>query len=255
MTEETNLTNETNNHRETITPTPAETNPSNETHVRSGTKRQYVVLGAIAVAALVGIGLIAYLAGTLLGSGAAEVAATAAPIPTDTPLPPPVVTINGIRSQAKLATVEYSTITEIYNENLPEGWLDEFLGTKERLLMLVYGDVRAGYDLEKLSEDSLWTDGSRVRLVLPAPEILNSSIDFDQTHIVYYENSLILDENNPNLQGEALNQAKSALEKAAVEAGILERANEYGQLYYENFLYSLGFTEVEVVVDAQIFEE
>jgi hypothetical protein len=121
--------------------------------------------------------------------------------------------------------------------------------------MLVYGDVRAGFDLEKLSEGSLWTDGSRVRLVLPAPEILNSSIDFDQTHIVYYENDMILEDNNPNLQGEALSQAKSALEKAAVEAGILERANEYGQLYYENFLYSLGFTDVEVVVDAQIFEE
>lgn len=121
--------------------------------------------------------------------------------------------------------------------------------------MLVYGDVRAGFDLEKLSEDSLWTDGSRVRLVLPAPEILNSSINFDRTRIVYYENNLLLEDNNPNLQGEALEQAKTALEEAAVEGGILERANEYGQLYYENFLYSLGFTEVEVVVDAQIFEE
>ena len=247
MTEETNLTNETNMSNEGNTPT--EANRSNEA------KRQYLVIGAIAVAALIGIGLIAYLAGTLLGGRAPEIATTTTPVQTDTPLPPPVVTINGIKSQAKLATVEYSTITEIYNENLPEGWLDEFLGTKERLVMLVYGDVRAGFDLDKLPEDGLWTDGSRVRLVLPAPEILNSSIDFDQTHIVFYENSLILDENNPNLQGEALNQAKSALEKAAVEAGILERANEYGQLYYENFLYSLGFTEVEVVVDAQIFEE
>ena len=247
MTDESNASNETNVADEATGP--------DESHISPQTTRQYVVIGAITVAALIGVGLIAYLAGTLLGSGLPELAATATPIPTDTPLPPPVVTINGIRSQAKLATVEYSTITEIYNENLPEGWLDQFLGTNERLLMLVYGDVRAGFDLEKLSEESLWTDGDRVRLVLPAPEILNSSIDFDQTHIVYYENNLIFDENNPNLQGEALEQAKSALEKAAVEGGILERANEYGQLYYENFLYALGFTEVEVVVDAQIFEE
>lgn len=238
-----------------------ESNSANETNIADEAtraddgRRQYVVIAAIAVAALIGVGVIAYLAGTLLGSGAPELAATATPLPTDTPLPPPVVTINGIRSQAQLSTVEYSTITEIYNENLPEGWLDQFLGTNERLLMLVYGDVRAGFDLEKLSEDSLWTDGSRVRLVLPAPEILNSSINFDRTRIVYYENNLLLEDNNPNLQGEALEQAKTALEEAAVEGGILERANEYGQLYYENFLYSLGFTEVEVVVDAQIFEE
>ena len=219
------------------------------------TKRQYLTLAAILVAALVGIGLIAYLVGLLLGNTATEAAATPTSQPTATPLPPPVVTITGIKSQAKLATVEYRSVAEIYNENLPEGWLDQFLGTKERLLMLVYGDVRAGFDLEKLSKDSLWTDGTRVRLVLPAPEILNSSIDFDQTHIVYYENNLFLDDNNPDLQGEALKQAKSAIEKAAREAGILDKANEYGQLYYENFLYSLGFTDVEVVVDAQIFKE
>ncbi|MEW5960936.1 MAG: DUF4230 domain-containing protein, partial [Chloroflexota bacterium] len=117
------------------------------------------------------------------------------------------------------------------------------------------GDVQAGFDLDKLNEDSLWTDGRRVRLVLPAPEILSTSIDFDRTHIVYYENNIILDDNNPNLQGEALAQATDAIEKAALESGILTQANEFGRVYYERFLYSLGFTEVEVVVDAQIFKK
>lgn len=217
-------------------------------------RRQYLLLGGIAVVALIGIGLIAFLAGRIWGDGL-SFAATATPLPTETPLPPPVVTISGLKSQAKLSTVEMNTVTEIYNENVPDGWLDGLLGTKEKLLLLVYGDVEAGFDLEKLSEENLWTDGTRVRLVLPAPEILNSSIDFDRTHIVYYENNIILDDNNPNLQGEALAQAKDAIEQAALENGILDRANEYGQLYFENLLYSLGFTEVEVVTDAQIFKE
>lgn len=217
-------------------------------------KRQYLLLGAIAVAALLGVGLIAFLAGSLLG-GETAAAPTATAPPTDTPLPPPVVTIQGIRSQAKLSTVEQTTVTEIYNENVPDGWLDGLLGTKERLLMLTYGSVQAGFDLEKLDEDQLWTDGKRVRLVLPAPEIISSSIDFERTRIIYYENNLLLDDNNPNLQGEALAQAKDAIEQAALEAGILNQANDFGRLYFENFLYSLGFTEVEVVVDAQIFKE
>ncbi len=220
------------------------------------TQRQYLVFGGIAIVALVGIGLIAFLAGALMSGGQnATPSPTPTVPPTDTPLPPPVVTIQGIRGQAKLTTVEYSTVTEIYNENVPEGWLDNLLETKERLLMLVYGDAQAGFDLEKLEEDHLWTDGARVRLVLPAPEILNSSIDFDRTHIVYYENDIIFDDNNPNLQGEALAQAQEAIQQAALESGILDQANEFGQLYFENFLYSLGFTEVEVVVDAQIFKE
>lgn len=208
----------------------------------------YVALGVFVLLILACIGAFTYVAGTLTGKipeGA----------PTRTPLPPPVVSIQKIKAQAKLSTVEYSTITEVYNETPPAGLVDEFLGNKEKLLMLVYGDVEAGFDLNDLSEEDLWTDGQRVRLVLPAPKILNSSINFDRTHIVYYENKLIFDSNNPNLQGEALKQAKDAIAKAALEDGILNRANDYGKLYFENFLYSLGFTEVDVVVDAQIFEK
>lgn len=208
----------------------------------------------LAILALLGVGLMAFLAGRLL-SGATVTATPIALPPTSTPLPPPVVTIQGLKSQAELSTVEQTAVAEIYNENIPDGWLDDFLGTKEQILILAYGEVRAGFDLEKIKEEDLWTDGSSVRLVLPAPEILNSSLDFERTRIVYYENSLILDDGNPNLQGEALGQAKKAIEKAALEANILNQANDFGQLYFENFLYSLGFTDVEVIVDAQIFKE
>ncbi len=214
--------------------------------------RQYPVWGGIAVAALIGIALIAFFVGRLFPPALLP---TATPLPTQTPLPPPVVTIQGIKAQTKLSTIEYNTVTEIYREEVPEGWFDELLGTKERLLMLVYGDVQAGFDLEKLEEGDLWTDGKRVRLVLPAPEILSSSIDFDRTHIVYYENNMILEKNNPNLQGKALEEAQKAIEEAALKEKILDKANTHGKLYYENFLRSLGFTEVEVVTNAQVFEE
>ena len=217
------------------------------------TKSQTGIWIIIGLGALIGVALVAFLAGRLLSGVAA--APTPTPLPTETPLPPPVVTIQGIKSQAKLTTVEQTAVAEIYNENLPDGWLDEFLGTKEQILILTYGQVRAGFDLDKLTEENLWTDGESVRLVLPAPEILNSSLDFDRTRIVYYENNILLDDNDPNLQGEALAQAKESLEKAALEAGILNQANDFGQIYFENFLYSLGFTNVEVVVDAQIFKE
>lgn len=208
--------------------------------------RQMMVWGVIIVVALLGVGSLAFLAGQLFGN--------TEPVtqkPTATPMP--VVTISGIKAKAELGTVEYKTITEVYREKLPEGWLDTQLGNKEKLLMLVYGDVRAGFDLQELTPEHLWTDGTSVRLILPAPKILNSSLDFDRTRLIYYENSLLFDERNPNLQGEALDQAKQALEQAALEGGILDQANDYGKLHFENFLYSLGFTDVEVVVDAQIY--
>jgi hypothetical protein len=209
--------------------------------------RLYLILGGIVVVALACIGSFTFLTGRAIG--------TPTVVPTATPLPPPVVNIQTLKSQAQLTTVEYGTVTEIYNETPPEGMIDEFLGNKEKLLMLVYGDVEAGFDLNKMDENSIWSDDTRVRLILPPPEILNTNIDLDRTHVVYYENDLIFDTNNPNLQGEALKQAKAAIEEAALSEDVLERANEFGRLHFENFLYSLGFTDVEVVVDAQIFEE
>ena len=209
--------------------------------------RQYIIIGAVVIVALACIGAFTFLIGQIAGIPVIT--------PTDTPLPPPVVNIQAIRAQAQLSTVKYNTVTEVYNETPPEGIIDEFLGNKEKLLMLVYGEVQAGFDLAKLDEDDIWTDGTRVRLVLPPPEILTTSVDFERTHVVYYEDSLIFDNNNPNLQGDALEQAQEAIEKAALSEGVLEQANDFGQLYFENFLHSAGFTDVEVVVDAQIFEK
>lgn len=223
-----------------------------EEHMNKQPKRQLAAWAGIAAAAFVGIALIAFFVGRLFPPPPPP---TPTPLPTNTPLPPPVVTIQGIKAQAKLSTIEYNTATEIYRENVPEGWLNDILGAKERMLMLVYGDIQAGFDLDKLKQENLWTDGKRVRLILPAPEILSTSIDFDRTHIVYYENNLILEENNPNLQGEALEEAQKAIQEAALKEGILDKANLHGKLYYENFLRSLGFTEVEVITNAQVFEE
>lgn len=213
-----------------------------------------LVLVLIGLILMIGLCGLAYLVGLIAPGNLVSSEPTAIPA-TSTPLPAPVVTIQGIQTQAELSTLEYTTVTEIYNENLPEGYLDEVLGTRERILMLVYGNVRAGIDLETIDEDDIWTDGERVRLVLPAPEILGSEIDFERTRIVFYENSLLFESNNPDLQAEALSRAKDALEEAALEADIISQAGVQAQLYFENFLYSLGFTDVEVVLDAQIFQE
>jgi hypothetical protein len=213
--------------------------------------RQTIMWVMIVAITLCGVGVMAFSAGQIFS----VVPVATIDEPTATPLPVPVVTIAGIKSKAELGTVEYKTITEVYQENIPDGWLDSKLGTKEKMLMLVYGDVRAGFDMSELSEDDLWTDGTTVRLVLPTPKILNSSIDFERTKLIYYENNLLLDDSNPNLHEEALKEAKEALEQAALVDGILLQANNYGKLYFENLLYSLGFTNVEVIVDTKIFKE
>jgi hypothetical protein len=174
------------------------------------------------------------------------------PTPTPTPSPeptptPPVVTIIGIRRLAELATVQYLAVAEVHNERVPND-LRQRLGVKEQVILLAYGDVKAGFDLEKLTEDDLWTDGTRVQLHLPPPEILSTSIDYERTHVVYYQKTLLIS-HDINWEGETFQVTKDAIQQAAIEARILENASEYGQIFFENFLYSLGFTDVQVVVN------
>lgn len=170
--------------------------------------------------------------------------------PPDSPLPPPatpLVNIASVRAAAELATVDYRAVAEVPNERVPDDFR-QYLGGAEQILLLAYGDVKAGFDLRKLSQDDIWTDGTRVQLHLPAPEILSSSIDFERTHVVYYQKSLLVS-HDPNLESETLQIAKEAIQQAAIDAGIFEMAAEYGQLFFENYLRSLGFTEVQVVVN------
>ena len=164
-------------------------------------------------------------------------------VPTPTPI---VVTIESITPLGELATVQYKSIAEISNERIPDD-LRKHLGAKEKIVMLVYGDVKAGFDLSKMDEDSLQADGKRVRLVLPPPEILSASVDYDRTHVVSYDRTFFLG-NDPELEQATLGMGKEAIIQSALEGNILEWAREYGQLFFENHLRSLGFDEVRVIV-------
>jgi hypothetical protein len=163
------------------------------------------------------------------------------------PVPKPTVTIASIRAAAELATVEYQAVAEVPNERVPDDFR-QYLGVKERILLIAYGDVKAGFDLSKLRQEDLWTDGTRVQLHLPAPEILSTSIDFERTHVVYYEKSLLV-QHDPDLGRETLETAQQAVREAAIDANVLDNSAKYGQLFFENFLHSLGFTDVQVIVD------
>ena len=167
--------------------------------------------------------------------------------PTESPKPSPTVTITAIRAMAELATVDYQAIAEVPNERVPDD-VRKYLGVKEQILLIAYGDVKAGFDLSKLRENDLWVDGNRIQLHLPAPEILTISIDHKRSHVVYDQGSLLI-AHDVNLEGETYQIAEGAIRQAAIDAKILENASKYGQLFFENFLRSLGFTEVKVIVN------
>ena len=87
-----------------------------------------------------------------------------------------------------------------------------------------------------------------MQLHLPAPESLSTEIDFERTHAVTYRKSIFVS-HDVELESETLKMAKEAINQAALESGIFDMASQFGQTFFENYLRSLGFTEVQVVVN------
>ena len=73
-------------------------------------------------------------------------------------------------------------------------------------------------------------------------------LDNERTHVVYYKKSWLIDR-DLDLEGSARLEAEEKMRQAALESGVLVQAGEYGQLFFENWFYSMGFTTVQVVVD------
>ncbi|MBN1579183.1 MAG: DUF4230 domain-containing protein [Anaerolineae bacterium] len=169
------------------------------------------------------------------------------PAPAPTPTRSIVVNIEQIRQQAELATVKYTLSTDITSTHVPDDIRKE-LGVKEEIVLIAYGEVAAGFDLGKLEEGDLWMDGTRVQLHLPAPELLYVRLDNERTHVVYYNKSWLIGR-DLGLEGAARLEAEEKMRQAALESGVLAQAGEYGQLFFENWFYSMGFTTVQVIVD------
>lgn len=158
----------------------------------------------------------------------------------------PTVGLSTIRPIAELAIVEYSTVVESQNEDVPND-LRAWFGEKESVLLLVYAKVKAGFDLNGFSKDDIQVNGKQVRITLPHPKILSVTVDNSQTHVVYYDKTWLV-RRNINLETKAREMADSKLTQKALEDGILEKAAAYGKLLFENKLRAQGFTDVQVEV-------
>ena len=92
--------------------------------------------------------------------------------------------------------------------------------------------------------------GDSVIIVLPAPEILYTKIDNDQTY-VYERTTGLFREPDPRIEGEARQLAERAMLARALEGEILRQAETNGRLQIEALLRSLGFTEITIVVQSE----
>jgi hypothetical protein len=153
------------------------------------------------------------------------------------------VVITSIRDMAQLTTVESVQYT-IVEKGTDAGWLAWARGDSIRLFAVAR--IGAGVDLARMTvrDFSVGEDGV-VEVKLPSAAIVYVAPDNEATQVLERDLGL-LTKGDPRLETEARRIADEVLAQAALDAGILEQAEENARTVLTNFLISLGYRDVVV---------
>lgn len=153
------------------------------------------------------------------------------------------VVVTAIWELGELTTVEMVEHTYV-EKGTDGGWLQWARG--DSLSMFVVAEIGAGVDLTTLTpEDFEVSESGVVSLQLPRAEIHYAATDNESTVVINREVGLFTN-GDPQLETEARRAAETILLDQALEAGILENAEENAVNVLTGFLTGLGYTDVEI---------
>lgn len=115
---------------------------------------------------------------------------------------------------------------------------------EESILLMVEGEVQGGIDLHRVNAADVTTDDAgALTLTLPAPAILNASIDEGKTkiwdrHVTWWTPWVTQD---PDLKHKARLRALEDIRKAALDMGILDQARTNAQSALGDLFGALGW--------------
>jgi hypothetical protein len=118
---------------------------------------------------------------------------------------------------------------------------------EDAVLLVAAADVTAGVDLTEMRDGDVEVDletGEAV-VVLSPPRVLSTSLDNERT-FVHTRRTDLLAKRDEGLESRARRKAERTLRDAALEAGILERAQRNAAATVEALVSSLGYDRVEV---------
>lgn len=207
-----------------------------------------LVIGLLIIAAFTGYALVATVQNATRpmadsGSTVATQIANLLP-PTPTPLPNGQAVVLAVRSLNRLESAEF-VIEKVIIKEAGQGALGVLFG--DRLIFVAHGNVIAGVDLSKMQVSDIQVlPSGKAYVVLPAAEILVVNIDNGKSYVVDRETGL-LTKGDVNLETEARREAEDEIEKAALEANLLDRAQVSAEANIRQLLAQLGYPDVTFV--------
>src|SRR5580700_537164 len=154
------------------------------------------------------------------------------------------VVVHEIQRLNELVSVKYTVqkVVGLEEKKVPLG--------SEKLLLFVQAEVLAGIDLSVLAPgDVKMLSDKRVRIALPPPKIVHIVIDDKETkvwdrRITWWTPWVPF---NPDLERQARLAASDAIERAAIDMGILDQARRNAEAGIRSLLETLGIKSVTVV--------
>ena len=149
--------------------------------------------------------------------------------------------IQELQSVNKLETASF-TIEKII-EGGSEGNTFRNIIFGDTILLIAHGTVVGGFDLSSISTSSVVVSGTKLKIILPAPQILYSKLDNTQTKV--YDRKLgLLTKGDKDLESQVRSAAEVSIRQAACQEGVLDQASANLRQQLSKLFLSLGFTEV-----------
>ena len=150
------------------------------------------------------------------------------------------VVLRQVQTLSQLVTVKYVMEKVVVYEDVK--W---FPGGDNRVLMIAHGVVKAGVDFDKLKSEDIQVLEKKVKIKLPAAQIMDCYLDDKQTQVIERSTGL-LRTFDKDLEQTARKIAVDDVRRGARAAGILKDADERALAQVEKLFQQIGL-EVEFI--------
>ncbi len=150
--------------------------------------------------------------------------------------------VESVRDVAKLTTVEMVEYTTVEKGN-DFGWLNWARG--DRIFLFAVARIGGGVDMERVTTSNFEVneETGSVTVQLPPAEVLFVEVDNNATQ-VYDRDTGLFTKGDTQLESDARQVAEEVLVNAALEHGLLLKAQANAEITIANFLRGVGYTDV-----------
>ncbi len=154
--------------------------------------------------------------------------------------------ISAMRDLARLQTAE-AHIERVIDLRERHRHAFGLIEAEDAILLVAAGDVQAGVDLTELREGDVVIDelGGAVSVTLPPARVFQTRLDNGRTY-VHTRRTDMLARRSQSLETRARQEAERTMEEAAIEAGLLHRAQSNAESVLRELIEALGYSDVAI---------